>query len=491
MSEKITFKELVTLIAEQSQQSQSSTNNFIGELVNVIENGLRETGSVSISGFGKFELRWMKERQGRNPQTGEPITVPGQNKVYFKPFKALREDVNRTYSNMEAKVLDESSESGTESLDEDKDEPADKTPEKATEKEEAIELETPASGKAAIQLAPPEEPEEENDGDHLLIERPLPTQSEAENDVDEIFLTVESEESDNSEQPESSGESKPFIPDRKSEIIPESLFSIPEPSEPEEKKIKKPLKSPVPVSTASSGEIEKTKKAEKASKKSFNFRWLDIVAIVVLILSAAALYFLLRQDPGSETPQQAVTEQPPQEQVISPSETETEQAEPSSEEEEASETEPSGEEPGIQTESGTETEEQEPAVSSAPESAFTTAPYRVQRGESLWSIAESNMGDPYLWPAIFNLNTGVTTNPNRIPANGQLSVPSVSDPDNLRTDQLREVAMGYLSVYDWAADNQPEYARFYLWAVGVYSADVLEQAENRVSPDDWQFAINR
>ncbi|MDX1592595.1 MAG: LysM peptidoglycan-binding domain-containing protein, partial [Balneolaceae bacterium] len=125
------------------------------------------------------------------------------------------------------------------------------------------------------------------------------------------------------------------------------------------------------------------------------------------------------------------------------------------------------------------------------QSAFNTSPYVIRRGESLWSIAETRMGDPYLWPAIFNLNTGVTTNPNRIPANEELSVPSVNDPDNLGTDQLREVARGYLSVYDWAAANQPDNARFYLWAVGVYSADVLEQAENRVSPEDWQFAINR
>ncbi len=59
MSEKITFKELVELIAKQSQQSQSSANSFITELVQIIESGLKSSGSVSISGFGKFELRWM------------------------------------------------------------------------------------------------------------------------------------------------------------------------------------------------------------------------------------------------------------------------------------------------------------------------------------------------------------------------------------------------------------------------------------------------
>ncbi|MEX2435317.1 MAG: HU family DNA-binding protein, partial [Balneolaceae bacterium] len=107
MSEKITFRELVEQIAKQSEQSQEFTNSFIHELAGIIESGLSENGSVSISGFGKFEIRWMSERQGRNPQTGEELTIPGQNKVVFKPYKALREDVNRPYSKMQPQILDE------------------------------------------------------------------------------------------------------------------------------------------------------------------------------------------------------------------------------------------------------------------------------------------------------------------------------------------------------------------------------------------------
>jgi nucleoid DNA-binding protein len=105
MSEKITFKELVEIIADQSKQSQSSTNSFIHELVGIIESGLKRNGSVSISGFGKFELRWMNERGGINPQTGEEITIPGQNKVVFKPYKALREEVNKPYAGLKSKII--------------------------------------------------------------------------------------------------------------------------------------------------------------------------------------------------------------------------------------------------------------------------------------------------------------------------------------------------------------------------------------------------
>lgn len=154
MSEKITFSELVELIAEQSKQSQASTNSFIGELVNIIESGLRKSGSVSISGFGKFELRWMNERPGVNPQTGEEITIPGQNKVVFKPYKALREDVNRPYSKMEAQVLDES-------------------PKDSSDKKSDDDLEEPSTKSSAGE-------EDQDDGNDFLIERPNPAKDKSE-----------------------------------------------------------------------------------------------------------------------------------------------------------------------------------------------------------------------------------------------------------------------------------------------------------------------
>lgn len=105
MSDKITFKELVEKISANSKQSEQSTNDFIHELANIIETSLGSGEKISISGFGKFELRWMDERSGRNPQTGEEITVPGQNKVVFKPYKSLRESVNKPFENVESQVI--------------------------------------------------------------------------------------------------------------------------------------------------------------------------------------------------------------------------------------------------------------------------------------------------------------------------------------------------------------------------------------------------
>lgn len=108
MSEKITFKELVKKISQSTHQSEQTTNSFIHELAGIIESGLEKGEKITVSGFGKFELRWMDERKGRNPQTGEEITIPGQNKIYFKPYKDLREHVNQPYQYLEPKILEES-----------------------------------------------------------------------------------------------------------------------------------------------------------------------------------------------------------------------------------------------------------------------------------------------------------------------------------------------------------------------------------------------
>lgn len=495
MSEKITFRELVELIAEQSKQSQSSTNSFVSELVGVIENGLRETGSVSISGFGKFELRWMSERAGRNPQTGEPITIPAQNKVYFKPFKALREDVNRPYSNMEAQILEDVT-LETEKISETepaappsgKEKKEDAEPDASDENAKDVEKKAPAKVGSPIPLAPPEEPEEEDNGDHLLIERSVPESTDQMQDADEVEVKHEVKDEVEVEEEEMvknehEYEGLLYSPDRSGEVIPESLFSVPEPAESET------APKATPVSTASSSLAKKSARPDKDRSRFSGVRWLDIAAGVILILSAVAIFFMLRQDPGTDAPQQAASEQ--QEQAPEPEQTES-APEPGTEPETSDQSASTEDEPAADAESETQAAaDAEPGTDTDAESAFDTSPYTINRGESLWSISEIRMNNPYFWPVIYNLNSGLTNNPNLIPANAQLSVPFISNPENLTSRQLEEVAKGYLSIYDWAVDNQPENARFFLWAVGVFSVDVLSDAQNRVDPDDWQFAVSR
>lgn len=52
---------------------------------------LKINGQATLRGFGTFKIKAMAERQGRNPATGESITIPAKNKVAFTPAKALKE----------------------------------------------------------------------------------------------------------------------------------------------------------------------------------------------------------------------------------------------------------------------------------------------------------------------------------------------------------------------------------------------------------------
>ncbi len=49
---------------------------------------------VQVPGFGTFQISERAERQGRNPKTKEPMTIPASKTVRFKPGKQLKESVN-------------------------------------------------------------------------------------------------------------------------------------------------------------------------------------------------------------------------------------------------------------------------------------------------------------------------------------------------------------------------------------------------------------
>jgi hypothetical protein len=142
---------------------------------------------------------------------------------------------------------------------------------------------------------------------------------------------------------------------------------------------------------------------------------------------------------------------------------------------------------------GAEDEEEITADSdpSAEQTAFELETYSIQDGQSLWSIAEFQLGNPYLWPVIYYLNRDNLENPNQIASASEIEIPSISDPENLNEFEREQVALGYFSLYEWNRVNNPDEARYFLWAVGVFSPDLLDQPPSQVDPDDLAFARNR
>jgi integration host factor subunit alpha len=68
------------------------------DLVDLVFETMKETlgrgEKIKISGFGNFVLRDKRERQGRNPQTGEPITITARRVLNFKASQLLKQFLN-------------------------------------------------------------------------------------------------------------------------------------------------------------------------------------------------------------------------------------------------------------------------------------------------------------------------------------------------------------------------------------------------------------
>jgi nucleoid DNA-binding protein len=103
---KLSFTELVDLIAQETGKPKSLIRDLLHEFISVTSDGLTKDGSVNVADLGRFFLKWYAERSGTNPKTGEDITVPGHHKVFFKPAKSIRDQVNKTFAHLQANKVD-------------------------------------------------------------------------------------------------------------------------------------------------------------------------------------------------------------------------------------------------------------------------------------------------------------------------------------------------------------------------------------------------
>jgi DNA-binding protein HU-beta len=86
--------ELIAAIAEQSGLSQKDSAKFLKAFTDVVTAELKEGGKVQLVGFGTFEVSQRAARDGRNPQSGEPMKIPASKAPKFKAGKALKDSVN-------------------------------------------------------------------------------------------------------------------------------------------------------------------------------------------------------------------------------------------------------------------------------------------------------------------------------------------------------------------------------------------------------------
>ena len=86
--------ELISAMSEKSELTKVDTEKALKAFIDTITEELKNGGKVQLVGFGTFEVTERAERQGRNPKTGEAITIPASKSPKFKAGKALKDIVN-------------------------------------------------------------------------------------------------------------------------------------------------------------------------------------------------------------------------------------------------------------------------------------------------------------------------------------------------------------------------------------------------------------
>ena len=93
MNKTLTKKGIVNYLNETIGLNKSESKLIVEGFFNEIKEALSSGEEVKISGFGNFELIDKEERPGRNPKTGEEVTISARRVVTFRSGRKLRKRV--------------------------------------------------------------------------------------------------------------------------------------------------------------------------------------------------------------------------------------------------------------------------------------------------------------------------------------------------------------------------------------------------------------
>lgn len=87
----LTKARLVDDLRDVSGLPRQDASALLEGLLESMKEALEAGETVKISGFGNFVVRTKRARRGRNPHSGESITLPGRRVLTFKPSRILRD----------------------------------------------------------------------------------------------------------------------------------------------------------------------------------------------------------------------------------------------------------------------------------------------------------------------------------------------------------------------------------------------------------------
>jgi integration host factor subunit alpha len=90
----LTKYDIVEIIVERIGFTKNQSADLLEQLLELIKKSLEGGEDVLVSGFGKFQVSDKSERIGRNPATGNAMTLRARRVITFKASNGLREKIN-------------------------------------------------------------------------------------------------------------------------------------------------------------------------------------------------------------------------------------------------------------------------------------------------------------------------------------------------------------------------------------------------------------
>lgn len=87
-------QDLIATVADSSGLTKADASKAVEAVFDAITESLKKGGEVRLVGFGTFSVSQRKASTGRNPRTGETMTIAASNQPKFKAGKALKDACN-------------------------------------------------------------------------------------------------------------------------------------------------------------------------------------------------------------------------------------------------------------------------------------------------------------------------------------------------------------------------------------------------------------
>ena len=96
--QSVTKSDLIEKISTRIPQlGNKDVELSVKTLIDKVIDSLAKGDRTEVRGFGSFSVHYRKPRIGRNPKTGDAVSLPGKNAAHFKPGKVLRNKINNLH----------------------------------------------------------------------------------------------------------------------------------------------------------------------------------------------------------------------------------------------------------------------------------------------------------------------------------------------------------------------------------------------------------